>query len=72
MLDIADKEKQLAILQEQERTLVQFFVESIGENNKFKDFLMKVRGCLCNSMDMGQVWMALLIPGQPTPRRAHP
>lgn len=40
--DISEKEKQLARVQEQEKVLIQSFAESIGDNNKFKDFLLKV------------------------------
>ena len=39
---LAEKEKQLGKLQEQEKALHTSFSEAIGENNKFKDFLMKV------------------------------
>ena len=41
--DITEREKLLAKVQEQEKTLTQTFVGSIGDNNKFKDFILKVR-----------------------------
>ena len=41
--EIFEKEKQLYRLQEQEKALSQSYTESIGDNNKFKDFLLKVR-----------------------------
>lgn len=58
-IDIAEKEKHLAKLQEQEKTLIQTFTGSIGDNNKFKEFILKVRGELqqISSSD----WMYLLV-----------
>lgn len=37
-----EKEKLVAHLQEQEKTLNQEFMEMVGESNKFKEFLVKV------------------------------
>ena len=39
---MAEREVTLNRLVEQERALEQSLVEAIGENNKFKDFLLKV------------------------------
>ena len=39
---IKEKEKLYHSLVEQEKTLDHTFTESVGENNKFKEFLMKV------------------------------
>ena len=39
---VAERESTLNELIEQEKALEQSFLESIGENNKFKDFLLKV------------------------------
>ena len=39
---VADRETTLNKLIEQEKALEQSFLESVGENNKFKDFLLKV------------------------------
>lgn len=39
---VADRETILNKLIEQEKALEQSFLESVGENNKFKDFLLKV------------------------------
>ena len=37
-----EKEKSLGKLVEQGKALEHTFVEAVGENNKFKEFLMKV------------------------------
>ena len=39
---VSDKEEKLNHLVEQERALEQSFLHAIGDNNKFKDFLLKV------------------------------
>ena len=39
---VQEKEKLVSKLQEQEKTLDFTFMESLGENNKFKEFLVKV------------------------------
>lgn len=39
---LGEKEREVARLQEQDRALNSTFLEAIGENNKFKDFLLKV------------------------------
>ena len=41
--DITEREKHLAKLQEQEKALTLSFTNSIADNNKFKDFILKVR-----------------------------
>lgn len=41
--NLSEKERQVSKLQEQEKALHATFSEAVGENNKFKDFLMKVR-----------------------------
>ena len=38
---LKEKEKHLSQLQEQEKALQTQFMDSVGENNKFKDFLLK-------------------------------
>lgn len=39
---VAERESTLSKLIEQEKALEHSFVETVGENNKFKDFLLKV------------------------------
>ena len=39
---VSTRESTLSKLIEQEKALEQSFLETIGENNKFKDFLLKV------------------------------
>ena len=39
---VSGRETTLNKLVEQEKALEQSFIESVGENNKFKDFLLKV------------------------------
>ena len=40
---LSGREKELGRLQEQEKALHSAFSEVIGENNKFREFLLKVR-----------------------------
>ena len=42
MWSVSARESTLNKLIEQEKALEQSFLEAIGENNKFKDFLLKV------------------------------
>ena len=63
--DIAGKERDLAKLLEQEKALVQSFMEAVGDN-KFRDFLLKVIFCawycICSYFHSkcyryGRVWL---------------
>ena len=40
---MSEAEEKLAHLVEQEKALEQSFIQSVGENNKFKEFLLKVQ-----------------------------